>query len=154
MPVYVTCARCGIRIYLGVRRRFHLPPVFRLRCPSCGYEGVYTPSYAVEEGVYTLTCPVCKMRFYVVRRPPLTVECPHCNSVLRIISIHGEPVVVKASSTGSTQAAVILALLGALLGALASEDKLKGALAGGFIGFMLGVFVDALSEPEARYIEE
>jgi len=154
MPVYVHCTRCGVKIYLGVKRKSQLPPVFKLRCPGCGYEDVYTPRNAVEEDVYTFTCPVCKLRFYIARKPPLTVECPHCSSVLYIASIYGEPTVIRASSRIPTSTVAATALIGALLGAAASKDKLRGAITGGFIGALIGTLIDTFSEPEAKYIEE
>ncbi len=154
MPVYVRCTRCGAKIYLGVKRKAHLPPVFRLRCPRCGYEDVYTWKDAIEEGVYTFTCPVCKLKFFIARKPPLTVECPHCGSILRIVSTHKEPIVIKANPRNISSTIAATTLLGALLGALASRDKLGGAIAGGFIGALIGTLIDAISEPEAKYIEE
>jgi len=154
MPVYVQCTRCGAKIYLSVKRKSQLPPVFRLKCPRCGYEDVYTPRNAVEEDVYGFTCPVCKLRFFVAQRPPLTVECPHCGSILRITSVHEEPIVVKASSRNLTSTVTATVLLGALLGAATSKNKLGGAIAGGLIGALVGMLIDAFSEPEAKYIEE
>jgi len=154
MPVYVRCTRCGAKIYLGVKRKSQLPLAFRVRCPRCGYEDVYTPRDAVEEGVYSFTCPVCRLKFFIARKPPLTVECPHCGSILRIESVHGEPVVVRASSKNISPTIAATALLGALLGAVASKDKFGGAITGGFVGALVGALIDASSEPEAKYIEE
>jgi len=154
MPVYVLCTRCGTKIYLGMKRKNQLPPVFRLRCPRCGYEDVYTRKDAVEEGIYTFTCPVCKLRFFIAREPPLTVECPHCGSILYIVSTYGEPIAVKANPRSLSSAITTAALLGALLGALARRDKLEGAIVGGFVGALIGAFIDTISEPEAKYVEK
>jgi len=153
MPVYVICKSCESKIHLPVKRRAWLPPAFRLKCPVCGYEGVYSQSDAVEEGIYTFTCPVCRKRFYIAREPPVKVLCPHCNSTLYIPSARAEPVVVKASEGQVPVAVAAAALLGALVGAVVSRGKLRGAVAGGLIGALIGAVVDSLSEPEAKYAE-
>ncbi|MEM4971060.1 MAG: hypothetical protein QXE01_07405, partial [Sulfolobales archaeon] len=141
------------KIYLNVKRKVQLPPVFRLRCPICGYEDVYSQGSAVEEDIYTFTCPICKLRFFVARKPPLIVGCPHCSSALRITSIHGEPEVIRANPKTHSPTITSAMLLGALLGAISSRYRLGGAIIGGFIGALIGVFIDTLSEPEAKYIE-
>ena len=135
-----------------MKRKSYLPPAFRARCPSCGYEDVYSPVDAVEEGVYTYTCPICGKRFFVAREPPLTVRCPHCGSLLRIEAPGKAPRVIKESKS-MPPTTVAMALLGAVVGAAGSRDRIRGAIAGGMIGALLGAVVDALSEPEAEYIE-
>jgi len=158
MPVYVVCRCCGAKIYLGVKRRSWLPPAFRVKCHVCGYDDVYSQRDAVEDDAYI--CPVCRKRFYIARRPPVTVMCPHCNSTLYISSAQGEPTILK-TGTGTPPAIAASAFLGALMGALMSaaidRDKLRGAIAGGItggvIGALIGMFIDATSEPEAKYVE-
>lgn len=160
MPVYVVCRRCSAKIYLAAKRRSWLPPAFRAKCPVCGYEDVYSQRDADEEDVYTFTCPVCRRRFYITRRPPVTVVCPHCSSTLSIPSAQGEPLVVKMGEglpSAVATAAFLGTLIGALMGAAASKDKVKGAieggLGGGLVGALIGTFIDLASEPEAKYVE-
>lgn len=142
-----------ILIYLSEKRRVQLPPVFRLRCPICGYEDVYSKGNAVEEDIYTFTCPVCKLRFFITSKPPLIAECPHCSSILSITSLHEEPEVIRANPRTHSLTVTTTMLLGALLSALSSRYRLGGAIAGGLIGALIGMFIDASSEPEAKYID-
>ncbi len=130
-----------------------MPLVFKLKCPNCGYEGIYTQKDVIEEDVYSFTCPVCKGGFYITRKPPLVVRCPHCNSTLRIVSVQEEPIVVKANYEISPSIIAVM-LLGAFIGVMISKDKIKGALIGGFIGALIGILINTLSEPEAKYEEE
>jgi len=153
MPVYVVCRRCGAKIYLAVKRRSWLPPAFRVKCPTCGYEGAYSQGDAVEEDVYTFTCPVCRRRFYITRRPPVTVICPHCGSALSIPSAQEEPLVLKRGE-GLSPTIAAAALLGALIGAAASKDRIKGAIGGVLAGALIGALIDLASEPEAKYVEQ
>jgi len=152
MPVFVRCSSCGAKIYLNVKRKSYLPIAFRLKCPVCGYEDVYTQKDAIEEGIYTFICPLCKLRFFIAREPPLTVECPHCGSILRIVSVHQAPIVIKPGLRNPLPI-FATALLGALLGAAVSKDKPMGAVAGGLIGALVGAVLQGFSEPEAKYVE-
>jgi len=49
MPIYIVCKNCKARFEVPARWRAYLPPVFRFKCPICGYEGVYTHADLVEE---------------------------------------------------------------------------------------------------------
>jgi len=41
MTVFLRCSSCDKEIRLPVRCVEAMPPVFRLRCPFCGHEGLY-----------------------------------------------------------------------------------------------------------------
>ena len=42
MTVFLRCSSCGKEIRLPVRCVEAMPPVFKLRCPFCGHEDIYT----------------------------------------------------------------------------------------------------------------
>jgi len=154
MTVLIKCHNCGSRIAIAVKRKIYLPPIFRVKCPNCGYEDVYSVSEAWEEDIYSFTCPVCKRRFFITRRPPLKIACPHCHSILYIASESDKPKIIRSRSPPPS-AIPLGALIGGLLGFTTSKDKVEGAIAGGIIGALIGAVIDALTgfEKEAKYLD-
>ncbi len=147
MPVYVKCHKCGSKIRLGVKRKYHLPIVFNVTCPYCGFRDTYTRSEAFEEDIYEFICPICRRKFYITRKPPIRVECPYCHTRLYIKD--ERTIDIERKGTPPPPTAPITGLIGAVLGSLLSKNKGSGVLVGGVMGVLAGLSLEYLTRKEA-----
>jgi len=131
----------GVPEYMAYERR---------KCALCQGIGVITPivgnpyqcstckgsGYIIERVRYT--CPVCTGLFYLPRNPPIQVRCPHCNSLLYVISKTDIHDLKRGTVPFPPPASRWLAggAGGALLGAAIGGPA--GALIGGVVGALLG----------------
>ncbi len=134
--------------------------MFSVKCPFCGFEGVYSPGDAFEEGVIHFECKSCGTRlFAVVESGCRVVECPICKSEYRVCA--GGAVETMKLESYVPSAIVASALLGAIIGgatALGEKDRGKAnalakIVASGLMGFLVGTIIGLILESVIRVPE-
>jgi len=146
MTVYVLCRKCRRKIVLKAKRVTDLPELFMIKCPYCGHEDTYS-RYSAKEKIYHYRCPICSGPFFLSRKPPIRIKCPHCESIIRIIN---SKLTVEKKGTGLyISSTAIGATLGALIGGAASKGSIATIIAGGIVGAILGSLFE---EKEAIYL--
>lgn len=135
---YCKCYYCGRNFKLPFKARTEVPEPFLAVCPYCKKINICTQSDVVERNVHRFSCPVCGKKLFVEGELPKIVECPLCNSVLRV-----EPNNVEILKEGDKTRPFLIAVLVALLFGK-KESKLMLAL------LVLGILRE--TEAEARQL--
>lgn len=135
MGTFFACKSCRRNQYLREQKE-ELSNPQPITCYFCHVRHNYYTGELQQE-CYDLSCPVCNGRFHVRRPLPITVRCPHSNSLLFVSSDGGITIYQQGTppntTHGGTAAGAIGGLaLGALLGGAAGA--ILGALAGAAVG--------------------
>jgi len=144
MGVFVICRRCNQKVYLEVRTKTELAPLFTVRCPFCSLEHTYRQFEATEEH-WDFTCSVCNGRFFIRNPPPRLVRCPHCSSRIEI-DYSGRLYVLERSQP-PVPAPGARPVAGAIVGSL------LGGVVAGPIGALLGMIAGGAIGASAEYLE-
>jgi hypothetical protein len=135
MGSFFICKSCHNNTYLVQQKEELLFPQ-SITCALCAKTNIYL-EYEVQQERYDLSCPICKGRFFIRRMPPITIKCPHSNSLLYVSSDGSISVVRSGTQPTTTRGGTVTGALGGLvLGALlaGTEGAFLGTLAGAALG--------------------
>jgi len=143
MGCYARCKNCNSNLYIQEQKN-NLAFPKQIICFNCSQTKSYQ-SYEVTQERHDYKCIFCNKSFHIIRSPPISVFCPHCDSNIYINSDGSLTLFSEGKMPARETDAAGGLIGGAVLGSMFGP---AGIILGGLLGAALGY--QGLSK-EAKY---
>lgn len=133
MGCHARCKNCNSNLYIQEQKNELSFPI-QITCFTCGQPKSYQ-NYELTQERHDYKCNFCQKSFHILKSPPLSVFCPHCDSNIYINS-DGSLTLFSEGTMPSKETAAAGGLIGgAAIGSLFGP---AGTIVGGLLGAALG----------------